>query len=61
MSAPTTDSFMYQTMHRQPDDVRRLLTEGWAQAEQAAALVAPAKRVFVTGIGTSANHGRERW
>jgi glucosamine--fructose-6-phosphate aminotransferase (isomerizing) len=53
MSAPTTDSFMYQTMHRQPEDVRRLVTEGWAQAEEAASLVSPAKRVFVTGIGTS--------
>src|SRR5215218_3733799 len=53
MPAPTTDSFMYQTMHRQPEDVRRLLTEGWTQAEEAASLVGPAKRVYVTGIGTS--------
>jgi glucosamine--fructose-6-phosphate aminotransferase (isomerizing) len=53
MSAPTIESFMYQTMHRQPDDVRRLVTEGWDQAQQAADLLGDASRVFVTGIGTS--------
>lgn len=53
MSAPTTDSFMYQTMHRQPDDVRRVLDEGWATAGRAADLIAGAERVFVVGIGTS--------
>lgn len=26
---PTTDSFMYQTMHRQPADVRNLIDTGW--------------------------------
>jgi glucosamine--fructose-6-phosphate aminotransferase (isomerizing) len=44
---------MYQTMQRQPADLRRLLGEGWDQAIQAADLVAPAHRVFVVGIGTS--------
>jgi glucosamine--fructose-6-phosphate aminotransferase (isomerizing) len=53
MSVPTTDSKMYQTMQRQPADIRRLLDEGWAQAEEAVALLAPARRVFVVGIGTS--------
>ncbi len=53
MSAPTTESFMYQTMHRQPEDVRRLVTDGWDQAQQAADLIRNANRVFVTGIGTS--------
>lgn len=51
--APTTDSHMYQTMHRQPEDVRRVLAEGWDAARQAADLLRDAKRVFITGIGTS--------
>jgi glutamine---fructose-6-phosphate transaminase (isomerizing) len=53
MSVPTSDSFMYQTMHRQPADLRRLLAEGWGPAEEAAGLLAGAHRVFVTGVGTS--------
>ncbi|HET7034372.1 MAG TPA: SIS domain-containing protein [Thermomicrobiaceae bacterium] len=53
MTVPTTDSAMYQTIHRQPDDLRRLLTEGWAQAEEAASRLGPARRVFTVGIGTS--------
>lgn len=52
-AVPTTDSAMYQTMHRQPEDLRRLLNEGWEPAKQAAALLKGAKRVFITGIGTS--------
>lgn len=51
--APTTDSKMYQTMHRQPTELRRLLAEGWDQARLAADLLAPAARVVVAGIGTS--------
>lgn len=51
---PTTDSKMYQTMHRQPAELRRLLgADHWRQAEAAAALLAPARRVFLVGIGTS--------
>jgi glucosamine--fructose-6-phosphate aminotransferase (isomerizing) len=50
---PTTDSFMYQTMHRQPADLRNLLETGWDQAEEGAALIESARRVFITGIGTS--------
>ena len=53
VSVATTDSKMYQTMQRQPADLRRLLADGWNQAEQAAALLAPARRIFVVGIGTS--------
>jgi glutamine---fructose-6-phosphate transaminase (isomerizing) len=53
VSVPTTDSKLYQTMQRQPADFQRLLAEGWDQAEQAATLLAPARRVFVVGIGTS--------
>lgn len=51
--APTTDSFMYQTMHRQPADLRNLLQNGWEQAAEGAELIESARRVFVTGIGTS--------
>ncbi len=53
MSAPTTDSFMYQTMHRQPDDLRRILSDGWGPAAEAAEMLSRSKRVFVVGIGTS--------
>ncbi|MGH2615828.1 MAG: SIS domain-containing protein, partial [Thermomicrobiales bacterium] len=53
MSVPTTDSKMYQTMQRQPADIQRLLDEGWEPAAQAAARLSGARRVFVTGIGTS--------
>lgn len=53
MANPTTDSMMYITMHRQPDDLRRLAAEGWAQAAAGAAAVSSAQRVFLTGIGTS--------
>ena len=50
---PTTDSIMYQTIHRQPDDLRRILTDGWEDAERAAAIIASASRIWITGIGTS--------
>jgi glutamine---fructose-6-phosphate transaminase (isomerizing) len=53
VSVPTTDSKMYQTMQRQPAEIGRLLADGWDQAAQASALLAPARRVFVVGIGTS--------
>ena len=53
MTAPTTDSAMYRTIQRQPDDLRRLLTEGWGPAQDAANRLAPAHRVFLVGIGTS--------
>jgi glutamine---fructose-6-phosphate transaminase (isomerizing) len=44
---------MYETMHGQPDDVRHLLDTGWGAAEEAAARLSDAPRVFVVGIGTS--------
>lgn len=44
---------MYQTMHRQPAELRRLLETGWGQAGSAAGLVAPSSRLFLVGIGTS--------
>lgn len=50
---PTTDSAMYQTMHRQPADLRRLHETGWGQAQAAADLLAPSARLFLVGIGTS--------
>jgi fructoselysine-6-P-deglycase FrlB-like protein len=40
-------------MHRQPDEVRRLLATGWAHARQAADRLVGANRVFLVGIGTS--------
>ena len=52
-TTPTTESAMYQTMHRQPDDLRRLLEDGWTPAAEAAQRLAPARRVFTIGIGTS--------
>jgi glutamine---fructose-6-phosphate transaminase (isomerizing) len=50
---PTTDSFMYQTIQRQPADLQRLMTEGWTTAQDAAKLIRDSRRVYVTGIGTS--------
>src|SRR4030088_1945607 len=44
---------MYQTMHRHPNDLRRLLDSGWAPAAEAAQRLAAARRVFTVGIGTS--------
>jgi glucosamine--fructose-6-phosphate aminotransferase (isomerizing) len=44
---------MYQTMHRQPEDLKRLMSEGWEPAKQAAEMLKDSKRVFITGIGTS--------
>ncbi|MCA1647283.1 MAG: SIS domain-containing protein [Chloroflexi bacterium] len=40
-------------MHRQPDDVRRLLDSGWAAADEAAHRLANARRIYTVGIGTS--------
>ena len=53
MTAPTTDSFMYQTMIRQPDEIARLVDSGWEQARAAADLLGPSRRITITGIGTS--------
>ncbi|MEZ4522312.1 MAG: SIS domain-containing protein [Thermomicrobiales bacterium] len=53
MSVPTTDSHMYQTMHRQPADVQALLDDGWEPASDAAKRLQDRGRVHVIGIGTS--------
>src|ERR1700716_156518 len=53
VNAPTTDSVMYQTMHRQPSDLRGLLDAGWGPAEEAAQRLAGARRGYMVGIGTS--------
>ncbi len=53
MSVPTTDSFMYQTMHSQPADVQALLDDGWGPAADAASRLHDRTRVHVIGIGTS--------
>jgi glucosamine--fructose-6-phosphate aminotransferase (isomerizing) len=50
---PTTDSVMYQTIHRQPADASALLEHGWTDAEAAATIIAGANRIWLTGIGTS--------
>jgi glutamine---fructose-6-phosphate transaminase (isomerizing) len=48
------ESQMYQTMHRQPADLRRIGgAEGWDGAREAARLLAGKRRVYLTGIGTS--------
>jgi glutamine---fructose-6-phosphate transaminase (isomerizing) len=48
-----SDSVMYQTMHRQPADLERLLNDGWQQADEAARRLETARRIFIVGIGTS--------
>lgn len=54
MTNPTTDSKMYQTMHRQPEVLGQLLDEaGWRAAAEGAGLLAGARRAFLVGIGTS--------
>ena len=50
---PSTPSAMETTLRRQPDDLRRLDRDGWEQAGAEAAMLAPARRVFLVGIGTS--------
>ncbi len=53
MTAPTTDSRMYQTMMGQPAEIGRLVRDEWDQAEAAAAMLASADRAVLVGIGTS--------
>ena len=52
-TATLTGSRMAETMARQPDELRRLLGEGWGHAEVAADRLGGARRVVLTGIGTS--------
>jgi glucosamine--fructose-6-phosphate aminotransferase (isomerizing) len=44
---------MYQTMHRQAADLRRLHEGSWGPAEEAARHVAASSRLFLVGVGTS--------
>jgi glutamine---fructose-6-phosphate transaminase (isomerizing) len=53
MPGPGIESFMYRTMMGQPEQIDRLMTDGWDQASRAADLLRSARRVAVTGIGTS--------
>ena len=53
MANPTTDSQMYQTLTRQPEDLRRVLADGWIPAREAALLIGGTRRIFLTGVGTS--------
>ncbi len=53
MAVPITDSAMYRTIHRQPEELRRLLSDGWEQAAEAADRLYQAHRVYTVGIGTS--------
>ena len=55
IGATTTGSGskMYETIHRQPADLGRLMGEGWAQARQAVDLIGTSERIVLTGIGTS--------
>ena len=46
-------SVMYSTMHRQPADLERVLTEGSAAARTVAETVAGARATHLVGIGTS--------
>jgi glucosamine--fructose-6-phosphate aminotransferase (isomerizing) len=47
------DSAMFKTLHRQPADLRRVLSEEWGAAKEAAAILAKSKRVIMSGMGTS--------
>jgi glucosamine--fructose-6-phosphate aminotransferase (isomerizing) len=51
---PNADEVL-RTMRRQPDDVRRLLADGWKQTRQAVDLLDGAERVILTGVGSSYN------
>ena len=44
---------MYATMHRQPADLRRVLSEGWDDASRAGERVTGRRFVYIVGIGTS--------
>ena len=50
---PTTDSMMYQTIHRQPQDLGPDHDIGWSRCRKAADIIAGAERIWITGIGTS--------
>ena len=48
-----TETAMYRTMHGQPEQLRRLLQQGWDPAGEAAGHLRGVDRLFLVGIGTS--------
>src|SRR2546423_15047411 len=50
---PTTDSAMYQTMHRQPADLAATLERNWEPAQSAARLIGDRAPASLVGSGTS--------
>lgn len=52
---PPSAEEVLRTMHRQPADLHRLLSDGWKQARQAADLLDGAERLILTGVGSSYN------
>jgi glutamine---fructose-6-phosphate transaminase (isomerizing) len=55
MADQATQSALYQTIQSQPAVVRAVLGAAPAEAEQAAAMLAGAQRVFLVGTGTSSH------
>lgn len=53
MTGMGESSAMYTAIRRQPEDLRRVLADGWEDAQEAALRVRSARRVFLAGIGTS--------
>lgn len=53
MTSMLSGSTMAETMAGQPEVLRRLVADGWGQAAGAADRLAGARRVVLTGIGTS--------
>jgi glucosamine--fructose-6-phosphate aminotransferase (isomerizing) len=53
VSIPPNATEVLRTMRGQPDDVRRLLADGWRQARQACDLLDGAERLILTGVGSS--------
>jgi glucosamine--fructose-6-phosphate aminotransferase (isomerizing) len=53
VSIPPNATEVLRTMRGQPDDIRRLLADGWKQARQAVDLLDGAERLILTGIGSS--------
>lgn len=52
---PPNAKEVLRTMRRQPDDMRRLLADGWKQVKQAVDLLDGAERIILTGVGSSFN------
>jgi len=52
-TTPVPQSALYATIHSQPDVVRAVLSDARDAAARASELLANARRIFVTGTGTS--------